>query len=71
MIVHLAKENLRRGYFEIEGELTKVGVDVSLTTVRNALSKNGIIPAPVRFRSIGWKTMTTHYKEQLLESDFL
>ena len=70
LIVRLAKENLRWGYFKIEGELTKLGVDVSLTTVRNVLSRKGIIPAPVRFGSIGWKTMMTHYKEQLLACDF-
>ena len=70
LIVRLAKENLRWGYYKIEGELTKLGFDVSLTTVRNVLSRNGIIPAPVRYGSIGWKTMFNHYKEQLLCCDF-
>jgi putative transposase len=70
MIVRLAKENLRRGYYRIEGELKKLGFDVSLTTVRNVLDRNGILPAPVRYGSIGWKTMMKHYKEQLLCCDF-
>ena len=70
LIVRLAKENLRWGFFKIEGELTKLGFDVSLTTVRNVLSRNGIIPAAVRYGSIGWKTMMNHYKEQLLACDF-
>ena len=69
-IVRLAKENLRWGYYKIEGELTKLGFDASLTTVRNVLSRNGIVPAPVRYGSIGWKTMMNHYKEQLLACDF-
>jgi putative transposase len=70
LIVRLAKENLRWGYYRIEGELTKLGFDVSLTTVRNVLGRNGIIPAPVRYGSIGWKTMMKHYKEHLLCCDF-
>jgi hypothetical protein len=68
--VRLAKENLRWGYYRIEGELKKLGLDVSLTTVRNVLDRNGILPAPVRYGSIGWKTMMKHYKEQLLCCDF-
>jgi hypothetical protein len=70
LIVRMAKENLRWGYYRIEGELTKLGFDVSLTTVRNVLGRNGIVPAPVRFGSIGWKTMMKHYKHQLLCCDF-
>ena len=48
LIVRLAMENLRWGYYKIEGELTKLGFNVSLTTVRNVLGRNGILPAPVR-----------------------
>jgi putative transposase len=70
LIVRLAKENLRWGYYRIEGELKKLGFAVSLTTVRNVLDRNGILPAPVRYGSIGWKTMMKHYKEQLLCCDF-
>jgi len=70
LIVRLAKQNLHWGYYKIGGELTKLGFDVSLTTVRNVLGRNGIVPAPVRYGSIGWKTMMKHYKEQLLACDF-
>ena len=38
--------------------------------MRNVLGRNGIVPAPVRYGSIGWKTMMKHYKEQLLACDF-
>ena len=69
--MRLANENLRWGYYKIEGELTKLGFDVSLTSVRNVLGRHGIVPAPVRYGSIGWKTMMKHYKEQLLACDFL
>jgi hypothetical protein len=70
LIVRLAKENLRWGYGKIEGELIKLGYKVSLTTIRNVLDRNDIVPAPVRYGSIGWKTMMNHYKKQLLACDF-
>jgi len=70
LIVRLAKENLRWGYYRIEGELKKLGFVASLTTVRNVLDRNDILPAPVRYGSIGWKTMMNHYKDQLLACDF-
>ena len=60
IIVRLAKENLRWGYYRIEGELKKLGFVASLTTVRNVLDRNGILPAPVRYGSIGWKMMMKH-----------
>jgi len=50
--------------------LIKLGYKISLTTVRHVLDRNGIVPAPVRYGSIGWKTMMNHYKDQLLACDF-
>ncbi len=70
LILRLAKENLRWGYYRIEGELKKLGFVASWTTVRNVLDRNGILPAPVRYGSIGWKKMMNHYKDQLLACDF-
>jgi len=70
LIVRLAQENHRWGYAKIEGELFKLGNKISITTVRNVLDRNGIVPAPVRYGSIGWRTLMSHYKEQLLACDF-
>lgn len=55
LIVRLAKENLRWGYYRIEGELKKLGLVASLTTVRNVLDRNGILPTPVRFAPLAGK----------------
>jgi putative transposase len=71
LIIRLAKENPRWGYGKIEGELLKLGIKVSQTTIRNILNRNGIIPAPVRSGSIGWRHLMNHYKCQLLACDFL
>jgi hypothetical protein len=64
------QENPRWGYGKIEGELLKLGIKVSQTTIRNILDQNGIVPAPVRNGSIGWRQLMSHYKEQILACDF-
>ncbi len=70
IIVQLAKENTRWGYGKIAGELQKLGYEVSESTVRNVLKAHDVLPAPVRFGSIGWRTLMNHYKDQLLACDF-
>lgn len=70
LIIRLAKENLRWGYGKIEGEMRKLGFTISISSVRNILNRPDILPAPVRFGSIGWKKMMNHYRDQLLACDF-
>jgi hypothetical protein len=48
LIVRLARENPRWGYQRIVGELAKVGIAVSTTTVRRTLARSGFTPAPRR-----------------------
>lgn len=70
LVLRLAKENGRWGYGKIEGELRKLGIRISLTTIRNILNRYGIVPAPVRYGSIGWRQLMKHYKNQMLACDF-
>lgn len=70
LIVRLAQENPRWGYGKIEGEMLKLGIKVSQTTIRHVLGRNGIVPAPIRYGSIGWRQLMSHYKEQILACDF-
>ena len=69
LIVRLARENPRMGYGKIEGELLKLGYDVSKTTIREILRRYGIPPAPERGRS-SWPTFLSHYKHQMIACDF-
>jgi putative transposase len=48
LIVRLARENPSWGYPRIVGELRKLSVAVSATSVRNILTQAGLPPAPQR-----------------------
>lgn len=70
LILRLAGENSRWGYGKIQGELHKLGFDISKSSVRNILDRHGIQSASVRNGSIGWKHLMRHYKDQILACDF-
>ena len=70
-IVRLAQDNPRLGFKKLEGELRKLGFEVSRATVRRVLRRHDILPAPERSRqSLSWRSFLTHYKEQILACDF-
>jgi hypothetical protein len=48
LILRLARENPRWGYMRIQGELLKLGINVSATTVATMLRVSGLGPAPRR-----------------------
>jgi putative transposase len=48
LVIRLAGENPRWGYQRIVGEVRKVGVRVSASSVRSILRRNGLGPAPTR-----------------------
>jgi len=48
LILRLGRENPRWGYLRIRGELLKLGVDVSATTIATVLRRSGLGPAPRR-----------------------
>lgn len=69
LVLRLAREN-GWGNGRIEGELLKLGYDISDETVGNILRRHGIPPAPERDTSPSWRHLMTHYKDQLLACDF-
>lgn len=48
LILRLGRENPRWGYLRIRGELLKLGIDVSATTIAAVLREGGLGPAPRR-----------------------
>jgi len=69
LLVRLGRENPRWGYQRIRGELLKLGIRISATTVRTILLRHGLDPAPRR----GGPTWTEFLRSQasgILATDF-
>jgi putative transposase len=70
LTLRLARENSNWGYLRIAGELRKLGVTVSATSVRNILTNAGLPPAPQR-DSQSWRSFLRAHGESILACDFL
>ena len=70
LIVRLAHENPRWGYRRIVGELRKLGLQVSATSVRSVLKRRGIPPAPRR-SGPSWRTFLRAQAQGVIACDFL
>jgi hypothetical protein len=68
LILRLARENPRWGYMRIQGELLKLGISVSATTVASVLRASGLGPAP---RRIGpsWSEFLRAQAQSMLGAD--
>jgi putative transposase len=69
LIVRMARENPRWGYFRIRGELLKVGHQVAATTIRSVLLAAGVPPSGRRSQ-LTWKQFLTAHAETLVAADF-
>jgi len=69
LILRLGRENPRWGYQRIRGELLKLGIRVSATTVRTILLRHGFDPAPRR-GSPTWTEFLRSQAEGILACDF-
>jgi transposase InsO family protein len=69
LIVRLGRENPRWGYQRIRGELLKLGIRISATTVRTILLRHGLDPAPRRAGPT-WTEFLRSQAEGILATDF-
>jgi putative transposase len=69
LIVRLARENPHWGYQRIAGELKRIGLAASATTVRKVLSCAGVPPAPERARE-SWRSFLRQQAASTLACDF-
>jgi putative transposase len=69
LVLRLARENPRWGYPRIAGELLKLGVRVSPSTVRRLLVAAGLTPAPRR-SGPSWREFLRQQAASMLACDF-
>jgi len=69
LICRIAKENPRSTYLLIKGELAKLGIRVSATTIQAILRRSGLGPAPRR-SGPSWSAFLRHQAAGILACDF-
>jgi putative transposase len=69
LIVRLASENPRWGYQRIQGELLRLGVQVSATAIRTTLRRHGLDPAPRRVGTT-WRAFLRQQAAGMVACDF-
>jgi len=69
LVVRLGRENPRWGYQRIRGEMLKLGIRVSATTVRTILLRHGMNPAPRRTGPT-WTEFLRSQAAGILATDF-
>jgi len=70
LIVRLGRENPRWGYQRIRGELLKLDIQVSATTVRTILLRQGLEPSPRRgVSSAGAAPLRPHPRSEVVAAD--
>src|SRR5713226_6419799 len=69
LVLRLADENPRWGYQRIVGELRKLGLSVSPSTVRRMLLDAGLVPAPRR-SGLTWQEFLRQQAAGIMACDF-
>jgi transposase len=69
LVLRLAKENPRWGYCRIQGELKKLDISISASTICSLLRRHGLRPAPRR-EGPSWKEFLAQQAAGIVACDF-
>src|ERR687885_515305 len=69
LLLRQQRENPRWGYGKLQGELGKLGHQVSRSAIKRILRQHGLPPAPERGRST-WRDFLGHYRQYMVACDF-
>ena len=67
LVCQLARENTW-GYAKIQGELQKLGIEISKTTVANILGRNGLPPSPEQ-GGLTWREFLSRHADVFVCAD--
>lgn len=70
LCVKFSEENPGWGYGRIQGALSNLGYEVSMTTVGNILRAKGITPSPERNKRSNWRTFVRSHLDVMTVADF-
>ena len=69
LIIRMARENPRWGYRRIQGELLRLGLQVSATAIRSTLRRHRLDPAPRRVTTT-WRAFLQRQTAGIIACDF-
>jgi hypothetical protein len=69
-LLTMARENPSWGYTRLRGALKNPGVDIGRSTIQRILSEHGLEPAPLRGKTMPWKTFLKVHWGAIAAADF-
>ena len=70
LIVRMARDNPGWGYTRTRGALSNLGHDIGRNTIQRILIDHGIGPAPLRDKTMSWKTFLSAHWGVISATDF-
>lgn len=69
-LLAMARANPSWGYTRLRGALWNLGLDLGRSTIQRILAEHGIEPAPLRGKTLPWKTFLAAHSGAIAAADF-
>jgi transposase InsO family protein len=70
LLLTMARDNPSWGYTRLRGALNNLGFDLGRSTIQRVLAEHGIEPAPLRGKTMPWKTFLKAHWGAIAAADF-